>query len=64
MSFIEESHTWWLEGMARGALHVWPKAARDPADQAEGREDSHSRARRREREESRRRACITADFTD
>lgn len=63
MSFIDESQTWWLEGLSRGWLQVWPRAARDPGEPAEAREDSHARARRREREERRRRTCTTADST-
>lgn len=63
MGFIDESQTWWLEGLARGWLHVWPRAARDPGEEPPALEDSHTRARRREREERRRRACTTADST-
>jgi hypothetical protein len=61
MGFIDESRAWWLEGLARGWLHVWPRAARQAGEPAEADEDSHARARRREREERRRGACTTAD---
>lgn len=61
MRFIDESQAWWLEGLARGWLHVWPKAARDAGEHTAAPEDSHARARRRAREERKERRCTTAD---
>lgn len=64
MRFIDESQAWWLEGLARGWLHVWPQAARDARDAREcaaASEDSHARARRWAREERKERTCTTAD---